>query len=221
MSRSSAFSLHPSFDSVTQRLETACRTVLIALLAVTAGSSQAMAQTHGAEVGGHVDVLRLSELSSTDAGVGADVAWRFSPSLAVDGSLTWYPSASTAGSSQHQQRTLGLAGVRAGVTAGTVNLFARARGGFLRFGSEPASVCILIFPTPLTCQLAGGYTAFAADLGGGASVSLIPSGRLRASVGAGDLMVRYGFQALRPNGTTTDGFISHNLLVTIGAAWQF
>jgi hypothetical protein len=209
------------FDSVTKRLVTAGRTLLIALLAATAGSSQAMAQTHGAEVGGHVDVLRLSELSSTDAGVGPDVAWRFSPSLAIDGSLTWYPSASTAGSSQHQQRTLGLAGVRTGVTAGSVDLFARARGGFLRFGSQPASVCILIFPTPLSCQLAAGYTAFAADIGGGASVALIPSGRLRASVGAGDLMVRYGLQALRPNGATTDGFISHNLLVTIGAAWQF
>ena len=210
-----------SFDSVAQRFVTAGRTVLIALLAATAGSSQAMAQTQGAEVGGHVDVLRLSELSTTDAGVGPDVVWRFSPLIAIDGSLTWYPSASTAGSSQHQQRTLGLAGVRAGVTAGTVDLFARARGGFLRFGSQPATVCILIFPPPLSCQLAAGYTAFAGDVGGGASVALIPSGRLRASVGAGDLMVRYGFQALRPNGATTDSFISHNLLLTIGAAWQF
>jgi len=173
--------------------------------------------------GGHVDVLRLSELSTTDTGVGANVAWRFSPSVAIDGALTWFrgSGASTGGSSQHQQRTLGLAGVRGGVTAGGVDLFARARGGFLRFGSESASVCILIFPTPLSCQLAGGYTAFAADVGGGASVAVIPSGRLRASVSAGDLMVRYGLQALRPNGTTTEGFISHNLLVTIGAAWQF
>ena len=82
-------------------------------------------------------------------------------------------------------------------------------------------MCILIFPTPLSCQLAGGYTAFAAEVGGGASVGLIPSGRLRASLEAGDLMVRYGFTSFRPGGTTTDGFISHNLLVTIGAAWRF
>ena len=129
--------------------------------------------------------------------------------------------ASTGGSSQHLQRTLGLAGVRTGVTAGNVDLFARARGGFLRFGSEPATVCILIFPPPLSCQLAAGYTAFAAEVGGGASVGLIPSGRLRASLEAGDLMVRYGLTSFRPGGTTTDGFISHNLLVTIGAAWRF
>ena len=212
-----------SFDSVRQRLVPPFRTVLIALMAVTAGSAQAMAQTHGAQVGGHVGVLRLSELSTTDAGVGADVAWRFSPSFAIDGAFTWFPGsdASTGGSGRRQQRTLGLAGLRTGVSAGTVDLFARGRAGYLRFGSEPATVCILIFPTPLGCQLAAGYTAFAADVGGGASVALIPSGRLRANVGAGDLMVRYGFQALRPNGATTDGFISHNLLVTIGAAWQF
>jgi len=44
---------------------------------------------------------------------------------------------------------------------------------------------------------------------------------LRAALEAGDLMVRYGFTSFRPNGTTTDGFISHNLLLTIGAHWQF
>jgi hypothetical protein len=182
-----------------------------------------MAQTHGAQVGGHVGVLRLSELSTTDAGVGADVAWRFSPSLAIDGAFTWFPGsdASTGASGRRQQRTLGLAGLRTGVSAGAVDLFARGRAGYLRFGSQPATACILIFPTPLVCQLAGGYTAFAAEIGGGASVAVIPSGRLRASVSAGDLMVRYGVQALRPDGTTTEGFISHNLLVTIGAAWQF
>jgi hypothetical protein len=212
-----------SFDSVTQGLVTPCRTVLIALMALMAGSSQAMAQTHGAEVGGHVGVLRLSELDTTDVGVGADAVWHVAPALGIDGAFTWFPGSdpSTGGSGQRQQRTLGLAGLRTGISAGSVDLFARGRAGFLRFGSEPATACILIFPTPLVCQLAGGYTAFAAEVGGGVRVGLIPSGRLRASLEAGDLMVRYGFTSFRPNGTTTDGFISHNLLVTIGAVWQF
>lgn len=199
----------------------AFRTALIMLVALAAGSSRAMAQTPA--VGGHVGVLRLGELSTTDAGVGPDVVWHVAPSLAIDGAFTWFrgSDASTGGSSRRQQRTLGLAGVRTGVTTGAVDLFARVRAGYLRFGREPATVCILIFPTPLVCQLAAGYTAFAAEVGGGASVGLIPSGRLRATVEAGDLMVRYGFTAFRPNGSTTDGFISHNLLVSIGAAWRF
>ena len=195
-----------SFDSVTQGLVTPCRTVLVVLLAVTAGSSRAMAQTPAAEVGGHVGVLRLSELDTTDAGVGPDAVWHVAPALAIDGALTWFPGsdASTGGLGRRQQRTLGLAGLRTGVSAGAVDLFARGRAGFLRFGSEGATACILIFPPPLTCQLAGGYTAFAAEVGGGASVGLIPSGRLRASLEAGDLMVRYGFTSFRPGGTTTD-----------------
>jgi hypothetical protein len=211
-----------SIDFVTQRLVTPCRTVLVALIAVTAGSSRAMAQTHGVDVGGHVSVLRLSELNTTDAGVGADAVWHVAPALAIDGAFTWFPgSDASVGTLGRQQRTLGLAGLRTGVSAGTVDLFARGRAGYLRFGSEPATACILIFPTPLVCQLAGGYTAFAAEVGGGVSVGLIPGGRLRASLEAGDLMVRYGLTSFRPNGTTTDGFISHNLLVTIGATWQF
>lgn len=199
------------------------RRFVIALIAVTAASSRAMAQTPPVEVGGHVGVLRLSELDTTDVGVGPDVVWPLTPSLAIDGAFTWFRGSapSMGGSSGHQERTLGLAGLRAGVSAGNVDVFARARGGYLRFSHTPPSVCIAIFPIPLVCQLANGYTAFAADVGGGASVGLIPSGRLRASVEAGDLMVRYGMLALRPNGTITEGFVSHNLLLSIGATWRF
>jgi hypothetical protein len=199
------------------------RSALIVLAVLTVGSSRAAAQTGAVEVGGHVGVLRLSELDTTDSGIGADVVWHFAPSLAVDGAFTWFPGADpfSGGSSRRQDRALGLAGLRAGVTAGSVDLFARARAGYLRFSQGPPTVCIAIFPTPLVCQLSGGYTAFAADFGGGASVGLTPSGRLRATVEAGDLLVRYGFMSLRPNGGTTDGFISHNLLISFGAAWRF
>jgi hypothetical protein len=204
------------FDSVTHRF-------VIVLTVVMVSSMRAMAQTPTVEVGGHVSVLRLGELDTTDAGVGPDVVWRMTPLLAIDGALTWFrgSNASTGGSSRHARRTLGLTGLRAGISAGSVDVFARARGGFLRFSPGPPTVCIAIFPVPLVCQLAGGYTAFAADVGGGASVGLIRSGRLRASVEAGDLMVRYGFMSFRPNGTTSESFISHNLLVSIGAAWRF
>jgi len=188
-----------------------------------AASSTAMAQTRGIDVGGHVGVLRLGELDTTDVGVGPDVVWRMTPLLAIDGALTWFrgSDASTGRSSGHARRTLGLTGLQAVIGAGSVEVFGRARGGFLRFSPGPPTVCIAIFPVPLVCQLAGGYTAFAADVGGGASVGLVPSGRLRASIEAADLLVRYGFTSFRPNGSTTEGFVSHNLLIGIGAAWQF
>jgi hypothetical protein len=223
MPPSISFSTRPSFDSVTRRLVVGFRTALMMLVALTAGSSRAAAQTGPVEVGGHVGVLRLGELDTTDTGIGTDVVWHLAPSLAVDGAFTWFPGADTftGGSSRRQQRTLGLAGLRTGVALGIVDLFGRARAGYLRFGQGPPTVCIAIFPTPLVCQLSGGYTAFAAEFGGGASFGLIPSGRLRATIEAGDLLVRYGFTSLRPNGSTSEGFFSHNLLIGIGAAWRF
>jgi len=195
---------------------------LIVLTILTLGSSGAMAQARAVDVGGHVGVLRLSELHTTDAGVGAHVVWHVAPALAVDGALTGFPAGDlNGGATDRQRHVLGLAGLRTSVALGNTDLFARARAGFLRFGQGPPIVCLAIFPPPLVCQLAAGYTAFAADVGGGASIGLIPSGRLRASIEAGDLLVRYGLISFRPGGGTTEGFVSHNLLLSIGAAWRF
>ena len=195
---------------------------LITLIVLSTGSSRTFAQNQGVEAGGHIAVLRLSELHTTDVGVGAHVVWHVAPAVAVDGALTGFPGQGDSNSSlERQRRVLGLAGVRTSVAYGNADLFARVRAGFLRFGQGPPTVCIAIFPTPLVCQLSGGYTAFAADFGGGASVGLIRSGRLRASIEAGDLLVRYGFTSFRPNGSTTEGFVSHNLLVSVGVDWRF
>jgi len=198
-------------------------TALIVLTVLAGGSSRAMAQARAVDVGGHIGVLRLSELHTTDTGVGAHVVWHVAPPLAVDGTLTGFPGGSdfNGGSSAGQRRVLGLAGLRTTVAFGNADLFAQARAGFLRFGQGPPIVCIAIFPPPLICQLSAGYTAFAADVGGGASIGLIPSGRLRASIEAGDLLVRYGLISFRPSGGKTEGFVSHNLLLSIGAAWRF
>ena len=47
------------------------------------------------------------------------------------------------------------------------------------------------------------------------------SGQLRLNIEAGDLLVRYGLEVLRPGGEITDGFVSHNPLVSIGLGWRF
>jgi len=196
---------------------------LLVSIALPAGSSRASAQDRSVETGGHIGILRLSEFDTTDVGPGAHVAWPVAAPIAIDGAFTWFPGTHDAGSNpfRGQHRALGLAGLRTTVTYGDVDLFARARAGFLRFGQQQAVVCIAIFPTPLVCQLSNGYTAFAADLTGGASIGLARNGRLRASIEAGDLLVRYGLTALRPGGTTTEGFVGHNPLVSIGLAWRF
>jgi hypothetical protein len=190
---------------------------------LTLGAWPAAAQNTGIQVGGQVSILRLSELDTTDVGVGAQIVGPLTPVVAIDGALTWIPGARDVDvdALESQHRTLGLIGLRATAVNGNVQFFARGRVGFLRFGEQDAVVCIAIFPTPLGCRLAAGYSAFAADFGGGASIGLASSGHLRVNIEAGDLLVRYGLEALRPRGEVTDGFVGHNPLVSVGLGWQF
>jgi hypothetical protein len=186
----------------------------------------AFAQTSdaGVDIGGHITVLRLSEFDTTDIGVGVNMTWHATRIIALDGALTWFPgdqSASLGNRVARQQRTLGLVGARSGIRRGPVELFGRARVGFLRFASEDPAVCaaVSVVPPPLECHIAAGYTAFATDLGGGVAVDI--TDRLRIHADAGDLMVRYGLKAHRPNGRQTDGFTSHNLHVSSGLTLRF
>jgi hypothetical protein len=116
---------------------------------------------------------------------------------------------------------LGLAGARFLTTHAIVDVFAATRMGFLRFAEANSAICIAIFPPPIACRLAAGYTALAFNVGGGASVAVARQGRLRTDIEVGDLMVGYNFDAIRPGGETTDGFLSHNLLLTLGLRWRF
>jgi hypothetical protein len=201
----------------------AATSLIVTWVTVTVGSSTALAQHRGVEVGGDVSILRLSEFDSTDVGVGAHVIGPLTSVLALDGAATWFPSGrdSRAGALESQDRVLGLIGVRATVAKGPVELFAHGRVGFLRFGKQDAVACIAIFPVPLACRLATGYTAVASEFGGGAGIRLSSSGRLRVQIEVGDLLVRYALEALRPRGEATDGFVGHNPLVRIGLGWRF
>jgi len=202
----------------------AVTSLIVAWASLTLASSPASAQNSGVETAGHVGILRLSELDTTDVGVGADLIWRITSGVAVDGAFTWFPAGgddAAATALENQHRALGLVGVRAIVGSDDVELFARGRAGFLRFGEQGPTVCIAIFPPPLSCRLSGGYTAFASHFGAGASVALASPGRLRVHIEAGDLLVRYGIEAFRPGREGTDGFVSHNLLVSIGLGWRF
>src|SRR5687768_8518416 len=111
----------------------AVASVIVVWIGVTFGPSPAAAQSVGVEIGGHVGILRLSELDTTDVGVGVHAIAPLSSRIAIDGALTWFPGSSDSGLNR-QGRTLGLAGVRAMLGRGNVDLFARGRAGYLRFG---------------------------------------------------------------------------------------
>ena len=124
-------------------------TALIVVWASLAlGSSPAAAQNSGVETAGHLSILRLSELETTDVGVEADVIWPIASGVAVDSSFTWFPAERddvNAAALENQHRALGLIGVRAIGGSDDVELFARGRAGFLRFGEQGPTVASPFF----------------------------------------------------------------------------
>jgi hypothetical protein len=196
----------------------------VVLLALSPATVFAQSTNRGVELGGHVAVLRLSEFDVTDTGIGVTAAWWATPIFALDSSLSWFPGSGDGTTStrlERQQRVLGLVGTRSGIRRGSLELFGRARAGFVRFSPLEGAVCVAIttVPLPLECHVASGDTNFASDIGGGVSVTT--SRALQIRIDAGDLMVRYARQAYRSNGELSDGFTSHNVQVSSAIVWRF
>lgn len=151
------------------------RAVLICAISAIVDASATFAQTteHSVEIGAQSALLRLNEFEITDVGVGIDAAWHLTPQLAVDATMAWFPSETEfeTDSVASQYRVLGLVGARSGITQGRFDIYGRGRVGVLRFGEQDSRICTLIFPATVGCRLASGYTALAADVGGGVSTA--------------------------------------------------
>ena len=152
-----------------------------------------LAQDRPFEIGGQITFVEAGPFDDDDddAGVGVRVGWRPRGPLGVEAELNVYPSDLPGeGIAVSSSRVEGLFGVTVGPRLGIVRPFARLRPGFLRYREAPEPVaCILIFPPPLSCQLAAGQTLFALDIGGGVEVAIGPAMLFRVDIG--DRMVRY------------------------------
>lgn len=207
-----------------RRLTTFAITACACALVLTAehAAAQTTAPTSGAlDIGVSIPIEQIGELDSHDTGIGVRAGWALSRMFTVEGELGFYPSDIPSTTPVTSSRTEGLFGVTAGPTLARWRPFARVRPGFLRVASAPAPLaCILIFPPPLSCSLAGGQTLFALDFGGGLEV-LTPA-RTYVRVDVGDRMLKYPGPALDRGGATHDGdFYKHDLRVAFGAGWRF
>src|SRR2546426_1829186 len=124
-------------------------------------SSTAAAQQRF-DAGGQVAAVHSSEFDSGDVGFGGRFAWHPIDLVGVEAEMNVYPrtfpsSHSVAFSSG---RVEGLFGVTVGPRFARVRPFAKLRPGFLTFRRQTIA-CILIFPPPLSCQLAAGRTLLA------------------------------------------------------------
>jgi hypothetical protein len=162
-----------------------------------------------------------SEFDSTDLGVGGRAAWHPVPLVGVEGEVAFYPGDLGERVAFSGSRVEGLFGATVGPRLGRVRPFAKLRPGFLRFGEAPQPIaCVLIFPPPLRCTLAGGRTLFALDAGGG--VEWIASERTFVRVDAGDRIVRYPVPTIDSSGAVqSESFHGHDFRFTLGAGVRF
>ena len=193
--------------------------VLLALL-VASFATAASAQERF-EVGAQVAVARSGEFDATDSGVGGRLSWRALELVGVDAEMNVYPAGFPGDRrvSFSSSRIEGLFGVTVGPRLGGVQPFAKVRPGFLTFRQETIA-CILIYPPPLSCQLAGGRTLFALDAGGG--VELSAGTRAVVRVDAGDRMLKYPGPSFRTGGVLSQkDFFSHDFRFSAGAGVRF
>jgi hypothetical protein len=190
--------------------------ILLAAIIVALLATPLRAQQHF-DAGGQVTVARSGEFDATGTGFGGRFAWRPVDLIGIEAEMNAYPGSfpSTSGFSRH--RTEGLFGVTAGPRLGPMRVMARLRPGFLTFTARP-TVCILIFPPPLSCQL-GQRTVFALDVGG--SVELPAGARTFARIDLGDRLLRYPGPSFRNGGTTRGAFFSHDFRLSAGAGVRF
>lgn len=170
------------------------------------------------DVGAHVAVARSSEFDATDTGVGGRFSWHPSSLVGAEAEMTVYPASFPNANGFSRSRIEGLFGVTVGPRLPAIRPFARLRPGFLTFRGQPV-VCILIFPPPLSCELAGGRTVFALDLGGG--VEVFAGRRALIRVDVGDRILKYPGPSFRNGRATEDSFYSHDFRVSAGAGMRF
>jgi len=190
--------------------------LLVVFLAVVA--APVAAQQH-AEVAAQFVAAHSSEFDATDKGVGVRFSWIPSALIGADAEVNFFPTDLGGRTPFSRSRTEGLFGVTLGPRIGPLRPFAKLRPGFLNFRGQP-TVCILIFPPPLSCQLAGGRTLFALDVGGG--VELFAGGRTTIRVDAGDRLLKYPGPSFRTGGVVSqEDFYSHDFRLSAGAGVRF
>lgn len=191
----------------------------VAIAPVVTASAQSV--DHRFQVGGHLATAVSSEFDETDVGLGARASWHPSSLLGVEAELTVYPSDLGENTPFSSSRFEGLFGATIGPRLGAIRPFAKLRPGFVTFSEAPEPVaCILIFPPPLSCELAAGKTTFALDLGGG--VEWFPTETTFVRIDAGDRMVRYPAPTVDAGGDVHDeSFTGHDFRFTIGGGLRF
>jgi hypothetical protein len=158
-------------------------------------------------------------VDSTDVSFGLGLSYRLTSWLATEATLGIAP-ANIGDPSFSGSRTEGALGLRLGPHLDRDSVYVAARPGFVKFGEpEEPLACILIFPPPLRCSLAGGESVFAMDLAAGLQLTN-DRGVLRFEVG--DRAMKYPSPSIDADGEVHDNsFWSHNLAASVALGFRF
>jgi hypothetical protein len=188
----------------------------VALLFAAPSSAQSL------EAGIHFSSAAWSEFDGNDLGVGGRLTWKPMPMIGVDADITWYPSDFPSRVIPFSgSRIEGLFGATIGPKIARVRPFVKGTAGFLKVAETPiAFACVAIFPPPLACEMAGGHTLPAYEIGGGIEIDTSTRTFIRADIS--DRILKYPGPAFDSNFERhDDGFAGGALRVTLGGGLRF
>jgi hypothetical protein len=197
--------------------------IAAALSAVVLSASSvppALAQDPKADASLLLSLRRLDQFDVTEAGLGAQLSYRFHRWLAADGQASFFPS--DAGSPAFSgSRFEGLAGLRIGPRLGRTGVYVALRGGVVRFAEAPEPFpCILIYPPPLVCAIAAGDTVPSFQFGAG--FEAFPGDTLVLRFELGDQLLRYEGPAFTlDRDVFQDHLWSHNFKAAVSVGLRF
>ncbi|MBO0799898.1 MAG: outer membrane beta-barrel protein [Blastocatellia bacterium] len=170
--------------------------ILLSLGSVLAQAQSRYNDTPKIEVGAQFVATRLSDiLDDTNKGFGGRITYNFTPNIAVEGEMNYFPN--TLNVLVNDSSYQGLFGMKAGIRSDKAGIFGKIRPGFTRFN----------FPSPTPSA-----TQFTLDVGG--VFELYPTHRTVLRFDLGDAIISY-------DGLVTPATTTHNLQFGVGVGFRF
>ena len=172
---------------------------VVGSLAIAASAAFGQSGSSRVEVGGQVNVLRLSDSSDINVGFGGRVTFDLARWVSVEGEYQFVPldalemtsttiGGSVVGLRYERRRSTGLFGVKAGYRGERMGLFAKVRPGFTVL-SDRGLGCLGDVCALMLLAVPEYRSEFALDFG--SVVEIYPSSRWLARIDVGSLMIRH------------------------------
>jgi hypothetical protein len=187
------------------------KVIMLLAIVLMCGAREAAAQPADprAGLGLQYSAMALDYPDQTRSGIGGWFTYDIADWLALDTSVSFFPTNDAVSGRQWQA----LVGAKAGWRNDRFGLFGKVRPGVLHFSRRffaPDTACPLIIPAPDSCFIDGSNLAV--DVG--AVFDVYPTRSTMVRVDAGDNVIRFGRDERSAEWT-------HNPNVNLAAGWRF